>query len=209
MAIDEMRISIPNQNGFRDALRYADGPLSQSTFVVIPAKPATSMLLTADVAEADLSNSRVGLALEVEDLLGYTPLRTDVKAPSRLLRALAELEIDTFKMETVDAYKLQMQQHFHAKAKERNDERQRGMSFGWIETDVAWRKVDLGTYKQPVPEHILRKCVQIKKAIPGATFQVDELRDQSRVVDPFMVVTLAGEGAYFEVWDEPKFEESL
>jgi hypothetical protein len=188
-------------------------PIESNKTRAIPDKPATSMLKTQEVAEADLSNSRVGLAIEVEDILGYTPLRTDVKAPSRLERALSELEIETFKQETVDAYKKQMRDHFYGKAQERDLERSIGRQqynpMGYYVTEVSWQRVDLGTYKQPVPEHILRKCVQIKKAIPEATFQVDELKENSRVVDPFMVVTLGSESLYFEVWDEPKFEASL
>jgi hypothetical protein len=150
-------------------------------------------------AEADL---RRALAAEAEALLGYAPLARDVRAPGRLCRALAALDISVLDQAAVDAYKRQMVEHY--------------ATYGKMAAPT-WRLKPLRGYAQPVPEHVLAKAVAIKKELPEAEFYVDQL-----AVDPFLVVTVAPlpdpavnrptraldpeTAAYVEVWDEPKFE---
>jgi len=175
----------------------------------VPAKPSTKMLDVVETPEMDMDNARVGLAVEVEDLLGYSALRKDVKAPSKLQRVLAELEIEVYADEKVAEYKQKMQAHFQTKADNADRKRiqeTRGMGRR-TQTVVSWKLVDLAKYGKPVPEHVLRKCVQIKKAAPEATFHVDELVEETRTLDPFMIVKLGDDKAVIEVWDEPTFEE--
>ncbi len=157
--------------------------------------------------EAEELDARAALAAEAEDLLGYTPLRDAVKAPGRLRRALAALEIEVLDQDAVDAYKAQMVEHHRSYNKT---------------VDPTWRITALADYALPVPEFVLRKAVAIKRALPEAQFYVDQL-----AVDPFLIVTLEADGlydslvnhssrklnpdtaAYVEVWSEPKFEEAL
>jgi hypothetical protein len=176
----------------------------------IPDKPSTDMLRALHAPEVT-GDSRQALAIEVEDLLGYTPLRKDARAPSKLQRLLAELEIAAFDPATVTAYKDRMLAHFGARAE------QKSSHWGVISIiDVRWRTSSLHAYAKPVPEFVLRKCLQIKKREPAAAFFVDELVEVHRTLDPFLVVTLGGDlplpgadFAHIEVWDEPEFEKTL
>jgi len=172
----------------------------------VPAKPTTALLEHIEIPELG-SGGRVDLALEVEDLLGYSALRKDAKAPSKLERILQALEIDIYKPEKVLEYKGKMKEHFQAKADNADRLRIQKTGFSKTQTVVSWKMVRLDKYTKPVPEHVLRKCVQIKKAAPEAEFYVDELVEETRTLDPFMVVSLGADKAVFEVWDEPEFEE--
>jgi hypothetical protein len=183
-----------------------DGPSIPDKPKPVPAKPTTEMLETMEFALAG-EGGRVDLALEVEDLLGYNVLRKDAKAPSRMERVLQSLEIDCYKQEKVDEYKKKMQAHFQAKAENEDRLEIQKTGFSRKVTVVSWKMVRLDKYTKPVPEHVLRKCVQIKRAAPDAEFFVDELVEEKRTLDPFMVVKLGEDKAVFEVWDEPEFEE--
>ena len=192
----------------------------------IPEKPSTSMLKAMAAPELAL-NARQEFALQVEDLLGYTPLRKDAGAPSKLRRLLAELEIEAFDQATVDEYKRGMQAHFQALAKQKdeaaNDEVlnrintsadpwgtfQAVASLRLQSTRVTWKPVRLEEYSKPVPTFVLNKCMQIKQRAPDAVFLVDELCENTRMIDPFLVVELGGDRAAIEVWDEPEFEKTL
>lgn len=187
-----------------------DGELGSALMEVtipIPDKPSTDMLKAMAAPELVEGDSRQALAIEAEDLLGYTPLRKDAGAPTKLQRLLSELEITPFEITTVIEYKDKMHAHFQAKAEERD----RKQPNAWVRytTEVKWADVPLASYGKPVPEFVIRKCLEIKKHAPEATFFVDELREERHTLDPFMVVVLGGERAYIEVWDEPEFEKAL
>jgi len=144
------------------------------------------------------------LAVEAEDLLGYTPLAERVGASSALRRALASLGIEILDQVSVDKYKACMVSHYESHQK---------MAM------PTWRLHKLEDYAMPVPQFVLRKAVEIKKALPACRFYVDQL-----AVDPFLIVSmdalkdpfhnvpsrcLDDDSAYIEVWEEPKFEASL
>ncbi len=226
--------------------RFPSPPLSSSDVMSlggqvraynVPDKPSTDMLHRlaapqplARGADGDI-DSRTALAVEVEDLLGYTPLRADVGAPSKLRRLLAELEIEPFDPSTVEAYQMKMQAHFQADADQRLYMEFGGRAdFPYYRTAVSWDMVPLRSYSKPVPEFVLRKAVAIQKhaAAAGETAQffVHELRERQVTLDPFLVVALGEPGSYpvgasiaaiaaigdiahIEVWDEPEFEKAL
>jgi hypothetical protein len=169
-----------------------------------PSRLVLTRVAVATEEELTLDEPRRALAVEAEDLLGYAPLAREVKAPGRLRRALAKLEIEVLDEASVDAYKTQMVQHYWSHKK---------MS------DPTWRLTKLREYKQPVPEYVLAKAVSIKRELPEAEFYIDQL-----AVDPFLIVSLGPvkdswtnckrafdpeTQAYVEVWDEPKFEGTL
>jgi hypothetical protein len=144
------------------------------------------------------------LAVEAEDLLGYTPLAERVGASSALRRTLAALDIEILDQASVDKYKAQMVGHYESYQKMQMP---------------TWRLHKLEDYAMPIPQFVLRKAVDIKKALPMVRFYVDQL-----AVDPFLIVSmdalkdpfynttsrcLDDDSAYIEVWDEPKFEASL
>lgn len=174
-------------------------------------------MVSPELVEGD---GRQALAIEAEDLLGYTPLRKDAGAPSKLQRLLAALEIEVFEQATVDAYRDKMREHFQARAdKQTNAINKRPGLPPWeyYRMTAAWTMHPLESYGKPVPEFVIRKCLEIKKHAPEAKFFVDELSVNAVPSDPFMVVSLSvdevGEPsedlAYIEVWDEPEFEKAL
>ena len=163
----------------------------------------TLVRVPAPVIEPD-ATPRAALAVEAEALLGYKPLRVAVKAPGALRAVLAKLEIEVLDEASVNAYKAQMVQHYDTHKK---------MSV------PTWRLTELSKYTQPVPEFVLRKACDIKRELPTAIFYIDQL-----AVDPFLLVSTTPitdfltnqvrkldleTQAYVEVWDEPKFEETL
>lgn len=178
--------------------------------VAVVEEPSRSMLQRAqvDVQDLDLNDPRQKLATDAEALLGYTPLREELRTPGRLKRALAQLEMEILDWKSVTAYKKQMAAHYETAGKMR---------------EPTWRLTKLKEYKYPVPEFVLQKAVEIKKLLPEAEFYVEQL-----AVDPFLIVSLAPlndfvsidfslkrigmdpeTSAYVEVWSEPKFEATM
>jgi hypothetical protein len=195
----------------------------------VPDAPSTDMLRPMQIPELD-NSTRQALAIEVEDVLGYTPLRKDVGAPSKLQLLLAMLDITAFDPKSVTEYKERMQKHHQQILNTNPKTHDRFFGYNGVlmssdnmwfvrrESFVAWSMTSLSSYDKPVPEFVLRKCVEIKKQAPEANFWVDELREQQRTIDPFLWVTLGNadpnqvgtvEFAAIEVWGEPEFEKSL
>jgi hypothetical protein len=152
------------------------------------------------------------LAAEAESVLGYKVLASVAEKQEKklgiLAKALGTLEIQPFRDEDVKAYcaerrtaaNLAALQEFLARADCAND--------SYFSLD--WRKEKISEYRLPVPEFVLNKAVQIKKACPEAELWIESLKR-----DPFLVVTIPDssnswasplEEFYIEVWDEPKFE---
>ena len=67
-----------------------------------------------------------------------------------------------------------------------------------------WQSVALKNYREPIPEFVLAKAIQIKKRMPGAELFIQSLEGDP---DPFLLVNDGfRDHAYIEVWAEPKFE---
>ena len=172
-------------------------------------EPSREMLqrVPVEVQNLDLTDPRQKLATEAEALLGYTPLRQELRTPGTLKRVLAKLEIQVLEEKGVSAYKKQMAQHYSTS----------GKMF-----DPTWRITPLKDYRQPVPEFALQKAIEIKRELPEAMFYVEQL-----AIDPFLIVTLnplqdfmspwntlkrtldPETAAYVEAWSEPKFEATM
>lgn len=87
-----------------------------------------------------------------------------------------------------------------------------------IERQASWQRRDLPYYQKPIPDYALETAIQLKKELPAATFQVDELSVETtsvrtryrppapRVFDPFLVMTYKGHDVYMEVWNEERFD---
>ena len=174
------------------------------TQVVPEPSRETLKRVPVEVSEIDLNDPRQKLAMDAETHLGYTPLRTELRAPGALMRVLAKLEIQVLDQKSVDTYKQLMAAHYATA----------GKLF-----DPTWRLTLLRSYHQPVPEFVLQKAVEIKRELPEAKFYIDQL-----AVDPFLIVSLrsledyrhncsrdldADTAAYIECWAEPKFEASM
>lgn len=77
-----------------------------------------------------------------------------------------------------------------------------------------WRVRSLTDYAHRVPEFALSKAVEIKQALPGANFSVEELvstnhHEIKRLPDPFLIVSHGKEAYYIDVWDETEFERGI
>ena len=73
-------------------------------------------------------------------------------------------------------------------------------------SSLEWQKTKLSVYRGEIPEFVLRKAIQIKKATPGfLEFFVEHIGKE----DPFLIVRFLEKEYYVEVWDEPKFESQL
>lgn len=156
------------------------------------------------------------LAAEAADVLGYDALRQyqteGVEKIGKLSRVLADLGIDTLNKDDVKKYQREKQNEV---ARQKFEE--------WVNDTAAyrsnfwgpgWTSRKINEYKEPVPEFVLNKALQIKKALPDVVIEVEYLEEHP---DPFMKVKLLKEGSqytaeeefYVEVWEEPTFESRL
>lgn len=70
-----------------------------------------------------------------------------------------------------------------------------------------WTQTKIAFYGRPIPEFAIQTAIDIKKRLPEAYFEVEELTER-RVVDPFLVVSVEhGPDYYIEVWNEPGFKQ--
>lgn len=144
------------------------------------------------------------LSQQAEKFLGYTVLSKHLgKIPQQLAKALAKLEIEILPPRAVFDYQCE-------KGRPSNplwnlleiDDDDEDISF---DEDFEWVRGSLRGYNKPVPEFVLHKAIQIKRAVPNVSLHIEFLASQPKP-DPFLVATLNNETFYVEVWDEPKFE---
>lgn len=168
-------------------------------------EPDRKLIPRLGVALADESETEAALAKEAEALLGYKVLRRKLKIPGELGEVLACLDIEPLRFEAVEKYKADMVLWRQKEIVERH-----APGYGRTHIiNVSWRRVALGSCEEEVPLFALRKAVQVKKACPQAILEVDELIEEKKLIDPFLVARLDDETYYLEVWKEPKFEETL
>lgn len=166
------------------------------------------------------STALVSLAQSAKEILGYDVFAKTVAVQKKLTvlqSALKAAEIDVLRADDVCRYhREQMVEHTAA------------LMQGWLKeisliTEVksynrfsgpAWVQTKISEYRQPIPEFVLAKAVQIKQAVPECEIYVESLEDNP---DPFLVVVIPDGRAYYpakesyhiEVWAEPKFEGRL
>jgi hypothetical protein len=164
------------------------------------------------------------LAGDAEAILGYSVLRESLTEPTetpRLAAALASLGIEILNKQDVLNY---MRERLCDRTLELLDEWQKGnpapvSSWGSGEYFMgpSWAPTPIAKYKDKIPEFVVNKAVQIKRALPDVQIFIRHLTEDK---DPFLEVTLGkadeynsernGSERYFiEVWEEPKFEGRL
>jgi hypothetical protein len=180
---------------------FDDPDLSKAPLV----EPDRKQIPRFGVALADEGESEAVLAKEAEALLGYNVLRRKLKIPGKLGEVLFMLDIEPLNFEAVEKYKADMVLWRKKAAMEVLTAQQRRTHY----VEVSWRRVALGKCTEEVPLFALRKAVQVKKACAKVILEVDELIEEKKLIDPFLVARLADEVYYLEVWKEPKFEETL
>jgi len=163
------------------------------------------------VAEKPLGNSeRDLLAAQAASKLGYTPLRDDAQGSKSLgamtgllTETLLKLEIDVLNTEHVLQYQI-------AEAGRLTLEKIHERFDSWVSgyfSPATWNHARLTDYKQPIPEFVIRKAIQIKDALPDVQFFVHHLSEPK--ADPFLIAVFGYEMYYVEAWDEPGFEKTL
>jgi hypothetical protein len=176
----------------------------------------------------DLGPALLSLAESAREVLGYDVLEkrmntTVVVAETTCLRmTLQSLGIEVLVEQDVARYqKEQLIAHTAAKMQEwMKQTGEKGMddfhTHGLHQfNSPGWQRTAIKEYRQPIPEHILAKAVEVKQQMPECEIWVESLEDHP---DPFMIV--AGgppryswykpeEHYYLAAWDEPKFEGRL
>ncbi|HEV7522972.1 MAG TPA: hypothetical protein VGP89_17860 [Candidatus Angelobacter sp.] len=184
-------------------------PLSSTTAVLEPPpeipRPSKDILQRFQVEEQNVTDMRSELATEAETMLGYSVLRKRLGMQSPLTTALLKLEIEPFDAASVKAYKDEMLKYAQNEAAIM-DAKEGISRHSWQARQAIWRTSDIDGYSKPIPEYVIEKALQIKKACPEVQFQIEEL---TVVPDPFLIAVLGKVRRYIEVWDEPKFEGSL
>lgn len=189
---------MPKRSGARKT--WVEPEIENADFFELEEKEETSMAnvmtiasLTRVSAEVELPKTDIAnLAKEAARLLGYSVLLKEVHKP--LLEVLSKLEIDILDVAKVEKYQAQVLKK--ANGVNIDDEED-------SDEYCYWEKVWIEGYSAPIPEFVLAKAVEIKKAEPNARFQVEYMQT---VTDPFLIVCMNHESYYLEVWDEPKFE---
>lgn len=153
----------------------------------------------------DVNIHDASLKEEAKELLGYTsPEQTSVQLPP-LLRALQGLEIEILDASDVGRYMIEKRYEAEkaefarlvaeAGANARNHVR---MPF------LRWTDTQIASYRGPIPEFVLNKAVQLKRAVPEVELEIYYMEDNP---DPFLVAKIGWSESYFiEVWDESGFE---
>jgi hypothetical protein len=144
---------------------------------------------------------------EANQFLGYgVASRTErSQAVSPLRDLLAKLEIEPLNLADVVRYQAEMIAELMldpAYQRSRIDASHEYRFFHY------WSEEKLSTYSEPIPEFVLSKAIQIKKANPEVQFFVQSIEGQP---DPFLIAVLGNSDdyAFIEVWEEPKFEGRL
>lgn len=148
------------------------------------------------------------LADEAAALLGYRASASPNGKPSLLLEALATLDIQPLNGRDVLRYQVEQRHAIEREALEREIIADAPSRWNLQQT---WQQLPIEKWTRGVPEHILLRAIQIKRALPGCELLVEYL-----AADPFLIVTLQTgqhswekETVYVDVWDEPTFERSI
>jgi hypothetical protein len=137
------------------------------------------------------------LAEQASTLLGYSLLSQYIGRGGPLCQVLRKLQMPILNSEEVSRYSEYM---LNTVRKKLNPNQQ-----------ASWARADLQYYKEPIPEFVLRKAVQIKKLCPEVHFEIQYLEIGFKSADPFLRAYCykPEESYYIEVWDEPEFEVKL
>ena len=70
-----------------------------------------------------------------------------------------------------------------------------------------WQLASFWEHQGKMPGYALETAGEIRMRCPDAYLYVEELVQNNRVIDPFLVVKLGTERYYVEVWDEPDYDQ--
>lgn len=165
------------------------------------------------------------LARQAKQILGYSGLLSNISG-GRLQAILENLEIEILDPKSVFDYQSQfgscvlsemvtyLRLHTEDEEEEYDDEEEdeepkkyKSSKRTFRVPGSSWVRSRIVDYVKAIPEFVINKAIQIKKALPQVEIFVEELQTDP---DPFLVVTFETdsykEEYYVEVWEEPKFE---
>lgn len=157
--------------------------------------------LSAETLADDLTAQ---LAIEAEELIGYSLLRRKLKIVGPLTRCLAALGVEPLEESAVKQYMQEMIVFHRAEMK-------RALTWRTV-SRMKWVEVSIRSCCErgiEIPEFALARCTQIAKAMQAGDLAVDFTVEKLMDVDPFMKVEASDESFYLDVWDESKFEAAL
>lgn len=163
----------------------------------------------------NLNQVTESIAADAAELLGYKALKnfTTPEPLKPLAQVLSDLGIEILNNDDVKKYQF-----------EKITEVAQRTFAEWLATPIAsyrstyyspgWRTTGISEYEEPVPEFVLNKALQIKRACPDVVIEVQWLEEHP---DPFLIVKIKGipEGRSYkdtleeyivEVWEENTFE---
>lgn len=167
------------------------------------------------------------LADEAKEVLGYERLKQVVTGEvegGELKKSLSSCGLEVLNKTDVERYQTEhLKEIAQKKFAAWLNSNESVKSFGGRFDCPAWLMTPIEKYKEAIPEFVLNKAIQIKKAMPNAGIFIEYL-DESP--DPFLVVKTQktvtytyqekensyqadDEMYYIEVWAEPKFEGRL
>lgn len=168
------------------------------------------MITLEDITRTKLSRPRMegttpepSLMEDVKEILGYGRPTPQEPAVSALRLALAEQEIDILDWKQVHLYQLEQlfKEDMESKKRDLASAREFDGQEKWF--GRQWAQVEISKYTGTIPEYVLRKALQIKKACPEAELIVEHLTETP---DPFLIARVKKdwkyEAYYVEVWDE-------
>jgi hypothetical protein len=166
-----------------------------------------------------INGGLASLAESAMSVLGYDVLakitgKVSLEEMTPIQAALQELEIEVLNRRDVFVYQRErMIERTVELCKEWLREQPSRETFDRLDrfSGPSWIFHKISEYKQPIPEFVLAKAVQIKQRVPECEIYVVALEDYP---DPFLVIggkqkyswQEPDEAHYVEVWAEPKFE---
>lgn len=167
-----------------------------------------------------LNDESIALGQKAEEVLGYSALKKANSAcvetaELQLAHGLKVIGVEILNLADVKRYQFE---HMRDVAKRKFAE--------WLNSSdlntfycPAWGLSKISEYREPVPQFVLNKAIQIKEAVPQCDIFIEYLNESP---DPFLVAQIRKEkiydwgkchevveSYYVEVWDEPKFESTL
>lgn len=151
----------------------------------------------------EVSDMDEQLSQEAIEVLGWKQPDAEEHPVNPLRKALAECGIEILDWRDVLQYKMEKRQEAERRAvagAQASDRPPR-----WFSTP-DWSSSELQHHRGAIPQHVVSKMVQLKRALPEVTYKIDALMSSP---DPFLIACF-GKSAwdsdyveeYIEVWDE-------
>ena len=156
---------------------------------------------------AEIPDVLPSVANEALEILGYHSENIEASKPNPLENGLRELDIQILDWRNVRQYCFERWMEHEAERHQRSIQNDEVLPEHYWPS--RWEFMEISKYKRWIPDFILPKAVEIKKAFPEVEIGVFHLDETP---DPFLVARIDngkyGHFTYYiDVWDEPRFEQ--